>query len=100
MEKEAPTQMKKFLLAGFMLVSVTLIAFVWANALLDREPHGPSFYRATAQVDDTFYVTQTANAVVGTVVPTKPHKNEHATSRPAISTTMTAIPAEGVDQEN
>ena len=99
MEKEKSDQIKQFLLAAFVLVCVSLVILVWANALLDREPQGPNFYRSTVPIDTTFYTTQTAEAASGALSSsTQQHKNEQAT--PIRSPTTTPTPTEGVDQVN
>ena len=84
MEKEKTNWIKEYGLAGFVLVSVILILTLWTNTLLDRESDGPSFYRATVQVDSGFYLTRTAEAASGVPLPTKEHKNEHPTSTPTL----------------
>lgn len=100
MENEKRDQVKNFMLAAYVLVGVLLIVSIWANALLTREPHGPSFYRATAHVDNAVYLSQTADASSGTMIPTKAHKNEHSTPIPEWLLTTTPTPTEGVDQVN
>lgn len=84
MEKEKIDWIKEYVLAGFVLVCVILIFAIWANTLLDRESDGPSFYRATVQVDTGYYLTRTAEAASGVPLSTKEHKNEHPTSTPTL----------------
>jgi hypothetical protein len=100
MENKKREQVRKFMLAAYVLIGVMLIFSIWVTGLWVREPHGPSFYRATAQVDSTFYLSQTADASLGTVAPTRLHKNEHST--PSTNPLLTATPTatEEVDQVN
>lgn len=100
METKKPERLKEFLLISFVFTGVVLIAMLWTNALTDRDPQGPGFYRNTVQVDHSFFMTQTANSVLGTTVPTREHKNEHATPTPGRIITLTILPPEEVDQEN
>lgn len=105
MEKAKTERIKEYALAGFVLISVIMIALLWSNNLLDRESDGPSFYRATIQADSGFYLTRTAEATSGIVPPTREHKNEHSTSTPAVLGAMTpaliqSTPTIEVDQEN
>ena len=63
---------KKTLLFGFMLVSVSLVFLIWADGLIEHEPETPSYYRATLAVNDSMYVTLTAvarNYELGTGTP-------------------------------
>ena len=100
MEKAKSERIKEILLISFVLAGVVLISLVWTHALVDRDPQGTGFYRGTAQVEDNFFITRTAEAALGTVAPTRQHKNEHTIATPGAPVTLTIIPPEEVDQEN
>ena len=100
MEKAKSERIKEILLISFVLAGVVLISLVWTNALTDHDSEGPGVYRGTANVDNSFFITQTAEAVLGTVAPTREHKNEHATPTPGAEIQVTIIPPEEVDQDN
>lgn len=100
MEKAKAERIKEILLIGFVLAGVVLIALVWTHSLADRDPQSMGFYRGTAPVEDSFLITRTAEAALGTMPATREHKKEHATLTPGAEIQMTIIPPEEVDQEN
>lgn len=100
MEKKSPGRLKELLLLGFVLASLVLIAGIWADSLLDRGSQTPGFYRPTVQVEEGFFLTQTAAVELGTLQPTREHKNDHSTPTPPITGTLTPTPTEEVDQVN
>lgn len=100
METKKPERLKEFLLISFVFAGVLFITMLWTSALTDRDPQGPGFYRNTVQADHSFFMTQTANSALGTTIPTRKHKNEHATPAPGMTIPLTVLPSEEVDQEN
>jgi hypothetical protein len=74
-------ELKKYILLGFVLVCVFLIANNWMAALLgETDADNPYYYRSTAPVDESFYLTRTAeyaNYALGTPTPETGH-GEHS----------------------
>ena len=55
--------LKRKLLLGFVAVSVLMIGAIWIQGIVDPEPETPSYYRDTYEVDDSIYLTVTADAL-------------------------------------
>lgn len=74
-------ELKKYLLLGFVLVCVFLIANNWMTGLLgETNSDNPYYYRSTAPVNESFFLTRTAeyaNYALGTPSPT-PSQGEHS----------------------
>lgn len=113
MEKGKSNRVKEILLISYVLTGVVLIAMIWVTGLANTDPQDTQFYRGTSPIEDgIYYLTETAKAELGTVAPTRAHKNEHATpvpeatftvtstSTPEDILTSTSTPTEAVDQEN
>ena len=100
MEKKSPERVREFLLLGFVLASLVLIAGIWSDSVLDRGSQTPGFYRPTVHVEEGLFLTQTAAVDLGTPQPTRQHKNEQGTPVPPITGTLTPTPTEEVDQVN
>jgi hypothetical protein len=60
MASSTSKNIKEKLLLLFLLVSILLIGIIWAEGLTDSAPATPSYYRDTFQVDESFYLTVTA----------------------------------------
>ncbi|MCG3209040.1 MAG: hypothetical protein FOGNACKC_02656 [Anaerolineae bacterium] len=78
--------LKRNLLLAFVLACVILIGLIWAEGLSEAGPPTPGYYRDTYHVDESIYVTATAEAIEnelrqksGTPVPT-PAEN-HSSGR-------------------
>jgi len=56
-------RLKRTLLLGFVFVSVLMIGAIWIEGIVDPEPETPSYYRDTYEVDDSIYLTVTADAL-------------------------------------
>ncbi|MBK8986564.1 MAG: hypothetical protein IPM39_10860 [Chloroflexi bacterium] len=54
---------KRFLLLGFVGLSVILIGLIWAEGLTTDQPATPSYYRERYEMDPNVYLTITAEAV-------------------------------------
>lgn len=87
---------KTFFLMSFMIASIGLIFAQWADGLIDQESESPSYYRETAVVNDSMYVTLTAVArgyELGTGTPVREHKNEqNHTTTPGYTPTPSYTP--------
>ena len=57
------TRLKRTLLLGFVFVSVLMIGAIWIEGIVEPEPETPSYYRDTFEVDDSIYLTVTADAL-------------------------------------
>jgi uncharacterized membrane protein YgcG len=55
--------LKRKLLLGFVFVSVLMIGAIWIDGIVETEPETPSYYRDSYEVDDSIYLTVTADAL-------------------------------------
>jgi len=55
--------LKQNLLIIFLVVSILLIGLIWAGNLAGPAPETPGYYRDTYRVDQSIYVTATAEAI-------------------------------------
>jgi hypothetical protein len=53
---------KEKLLLLFLVVSILLIGIIWVEGLTDSPPATPAYYRDTFQIDESIYLTATADA--------------------------------------
>jgi hypothetical protein len=56
-------RLRQALLLGFVIVSVVLIGLIWAEGLFSDGQATPSYYRDTYEVDESIYLTVTAEAI-------------------------------------
>lgn len=83
MAQETRERLKRTALLGFVAVCIGLIGLIWADGLTANSPATPSYYRDTFRMDDSVYLTVTAEAIEfqrslesGTP-PATPDRNEH-----------------------
>jgi len=53
---------KEKLLLGYVLLAVILVGLIWADGFSDRPPPTPAYYRNSYQIDESIYLTLTAEA--------------------------------------
>jgi uncharacterized membrane protein YgcG len=71
-------RLKRTLLLGFVFVSVLMIGAIWIDGIVEPEPKTPSYYRDTFEVDDSIYLTVTADSLKYNPEPDgTPDANEH-----------------------
>jgi hypothetical protein len=63
MAKKTGERLKRTALLGFVAVCVGLIGLIWAEGLRNDAPATPSYYRDTFRMDDSIYLTVTAEAI-------------------------------------
>ncbi len=63
MAQENRERLKRTALLGFVAVCIGLIGLIWADGLTADEPATPSYYRDTFRMDDSVYLTVTAEAI-------------------------------------
>ena len=56
-------RLKRTALLGFVAVCVGLIGLIWADGLTGNQPATPSYYRDTFHMDESVYLTVTAQAI-------------------------------------
>lgn len=56
-------RLKRITLIGFVAVCVGLIGLIWADGLTADEPATPSYYRDSFRMDESVYLTVTAEAI-------------------------------------
>ena len=56
-------RLKRAALLGFVAICVGLIGLIWADGLTADTPATPSYYRDTFHMDDSVYLTVTAEAI-------------------------------------
>jgi hypothetical protein len=82
-EKKSTDRLKRALLLGFVLLGVFLIGAIWVEGVMEPESATPDYYRDTFKIDESVYLTATADALkynpveVGTPSPDDTH--EHGT---------------------
>lgn len=89
---------KRFLLLGFVGLSVVLIGLIWAEGLATDQPATPSYYRDRYEMDPNVYLTVTAEAVEfqqqlnGTPAPEGAHGSGSGQGRGQGQGNATAVP--------
>lgn len=63
MAQKTGERLKRTALLGFVAVCVGLIGLIWAEGLGNDAPATPSYYRDTFRMDDSIYLTVTAEAI-------------------------------------
>ena len=63
MAQKTIERLKRTALLGFVAVCIGLIGLIWADGLTADQPATPSYYRDTFRMDDSVYLTITAEAV-------------------------------------
>lgn len=63
MAETSRERLKRMALLGFVAVCVGLIGLIWADGLTADEPATPSYYRDTFRMDESIYLTVTAEAI-------------------------------------
>ncbi len=56
-------RLKRLLLLGFVFISVLMIGAIWIEGIVDPEPEKPGYYRDSFDVDESIYLTVTADAL-------------------------------------
>lgn len=56
-------RLKRTALLGFVAVCIGLIGFIWVDGIVGDEPATPSYYRDTFEVDESVYLTVTAEYI-------------------------------------
>ena len=56
-------RLKRTLLLAFVSLSVLMIGAIWIEGIVEPEPERPSYYRDTFEVDESIYLTVTADAL-------------------------------------
>lgn len=57
-------RLKRAALLGFVVASILLVGMIWADGLItDAEPATPGYYRDSFDVDESIYLTVTAEAL-------------------------------------
>ena len=63
MAQKTSERLKRTALLGFVAVCIGLIGLIWADGLTADQPATPSYYRDTFRMDDSVYLTVTAEAI-------------------------------------
>ena len=63
MAQKNSERLKRTALLGFVAVCIGLIGLIWADGLTADAPATPSYYRDTFRMDDSVYLTVTAEAI-------------------------------------
>ena len=63
MAQKTSERLKRTTLLGFVAVCIGLIGLIWADGLTADAPATPSYYRDTFRMDDSVYLTVTAEAI-------------------------------------
>jgi len=63
MAQEIRDRLKRTALLGFVAVCIGLIGLIWADGLTADAPATPSYYRDTFRMDESVYLTVTAEAI-------------------------------------
>ena len=63
MAQKTSERLKRTALLAFVAVCVGLIGLIWAEGLSNDMPATPSYYRDTFRMDDSIYLTVTAEAI-------------------------------------
>jgi hypothetical protein len=72
---------RRIFLFSFLTISLGLISSIWIDGVIDKEVARPGYYRNTAEVDESFYMTATAvyhNYSLGTPMPTNASHSDHS----------------------
>ncbi len=91
-------KVKEIFLIGFVVVCLSLIFTLWANAFFEKDVETPYFYRGVPELSNSFYATGTAiarQALLGTIPPTIEEKHRNATP----TATATVIPTTPIISE-
>ena len=68
---------KRYTLIATLVFCVLLIGVIWANGIFMDEFSQPGYYRNTVPVNESFYLTRTAeykNYALGTPTPVREHE--------------------------
>jgi hypothetical protein len=88
-QKSHPNLKRNFLLI-FVLIGLILVFMTWAEGLIGEETSTPGYYRDTFVVDESVYVTLTAEAEIfatqyaGTPRPTHFPNHQGSNDQPSI----------------
>jgi hypothetical protein len=63
MAQKTSERLKRTALLGFVAVCIGLIGLIWADGLTADAPATPSYNRDTFRMDDSVYLTVTAEAI-------------------------------------
>lgn len=63
MARPTSESVKEKLLIVFVLAALLMVGMIWAEGLSDQPPATPAYYRESFQIDESVYLTLTAEAV-------------------------------------